>query len=234
MTKRLIDARRSRRKVRWALDLANLAAACFALVLLAGCSTPQALPDNRKSQNTFNWNPVLPPDLRRVAVLPITCEGGSFDDTEGRDALAPILQAELARTKRFEVVPISSEALEKQTGKPSLCDSEVLPSDLFDWLKNFCGCDAVLFCRLTTFQCYPPLAVGWRMRLVDLRSRNTLWATDEVFDAGQGTPCQQSRLHQWLGLGCPAQTTEEWLQQNSPRHFGQMALAKVFSTLPDP
>ncbi|MGH7868841.1 MAG: hypothetical protein ACREP9_14720 [Candidatus Dormibacteraceae bacterium] len=222
------------REANAALAPAKFAAACLALVFLAGCAAPQVRSDDHNTLNTFNWTPMLPADLRRVALLPITCEGKTLDDTEGRDALEPILQAELARTKRFEVVSISPEALEKQTGKPFLCDDDLLPSDLFDWLKNSCGCDAVLFCRLTSFQAYPPLTVGWRMRLVHLRSRNTLWAADQVFDAGQGTPCPQSRLPQWLGLGCPAQTTEEWLQQNSPRHFGQMALAKLFSTLPDP
>lgn len=223
-----------RRFALWpAFILGKLAATCLVLAVLAGCSTPAVHPDERKTQNTFNWTPMFPSDLRRVAVLPITCEGRQVEDTDGRDALEPILEAELARTRRFEVVPIRSEELEKRTGRADWCDTDLLPSDLFDWLKNSCGCDAVLFCRLTTFQSYPPLSMGWRMRLVELRSRNTLWAVDEVFDAGQGTPCRQSRLNQWLGL-CPAQTTEEWLQQNSPRRFGQTALAKVFSTLPEP
>ncbi|HVV73461.1 MAG TPA: hypothetical protein VHI52_18455, partial [Verrucomicrobiae bacterium] len=69
---------------------------------------------------------------------------------------------------------------------------------------------------------------------VDLRTRNTLWAADQVFETRPGTPCWREDVVQWLGFDCPGNATDEWLLKSSPRRFGQVAVAKVLSTLPDP
>jgi len=53
--------------------------------------------------------------------------------------------------------------------------AEILPPDFLDSLQRVYGCDAVLFCELSTFRAYAPLAVGWRMKLVDVRTRQILW-----------------------------------------------------------
>ncbi len=218
--------------------LRRLRLAASILVCWVGATvgfTPEAHSGDTKSQNAFAWSPVLPADLRRVALLPLTCEAKSLDDAEGRDALEPILQQELLKARRFEVLSIAPDPLQKHTGQPSWRQEETLPADLFEWLKTASGCDAVLFCHLTAFQPYPSLLIGWRMRLVDLRTQTTLWAVDQVFDAGQMKPeGGKPPWTAWLGLDSGTGRSEEWALRNSPRRFGQYALARVFSTLPEP
>ena len=215
---------------------ASIIAGCLAIFAgLTGCTTtPKSSSSAGQTQNVFNWSRILPGDLRRVACLPVTSEAQTQEDTEGRDALEPILRAELIKAKRFEVMAISPEALEKRTGQTCWRQDAKLPGDLFDWLKASTGADAVMFCHLSVFHAYPPLTIGLKMRLVDLRTRNTLWAVDEVFDAQQLPSRETSPWVEWCGLDFLHSNSTAWRLQNSPRQFGQYAAAKILSTLPEP
>jgi hypothetical protein len=180
--------------------------------------------------NTFAYLRYLPPTLRRVAVLPLVSENSRGDLPEGCEALSPVLLDELNKTKKFEVVSISAEELRSHTGRTGWAGTEILPADFFDSLQNSCGCDAVLFCQLTVFRGYAPLAVGWRFKLVDVRSRQILWAADEVFDAGQPAVLNAAFHYQTAELhDCK---NDGWALQNSPRQFGQYAAAQLLATLP--
>ena len=185
-----------------------------------------------KPENIFRAAQQLPGDLKRVAVLPIACDGRRTDMSAGRDALGPVLIAELIKAKKFEVVVVSPEELSRLTGRAEWTGDEVLPAGILDSLKKEYGCDAVLFCQLTGFQAYPPLAVGWRLRLVDVRGQKTLWAGDEDFDAGKPAVIAGARRYQ---------QREQWqlntdpvggLALNSPRRFGQYTITCLLDTLP--
>src|SRR5690242_18832490 len=89
--------------------------------LLSGCAG--SAPWNHTSEwkpvyhpdNVFQYTPVLPFDLRRVAVLPLACDQRRTDLQDGCRSLDPILQSELIKTKKFEVVPVSCEVLSSRT-----------------------------------------------------------------------------------------------------------------------
>ena len=205
------------------------------VVLVPGCALPQlphhALTPGYRPRNVFAWNSVLPANLRRIALLPMDCDQNAPDMAGAKDALEPILLTEVAKLRRFEVVSISPEALLARTGQSAWGCEEALPSDLFPWLSESQGCDAVMFCKLTVFRGYAPLAVGWRMRLVDLRTRATLWAGDEVFDASQ--PSVQAGARRFQMACRPAHSAPDpWVMENSPRQFGQYAAAQLLGTLP--
>jgi len=192
-----------------------------------------AVPSRVRSDNTFQASPVLPRDLRRVAVLPVAWEGGSTDLSQGSETLGPILLAELIKTEKFEAVAVSPEDLQHQTGRQSWTGSEILPVNLLSSLQRVHGCDAVLFCQLTTFRPYAPQAVGWRMKLVDARTGSILWAVDREFDAKKEASLNHARLYstvrQWFS---PESANNQWRIENSPRQFGRHTLAQVLSTLP--
>jgi hypothetical protein len=151
---------------------------------------------------------------------------------DGRDALEPIVRSELAKIRKFEILPVSSEMLSSRTGQASWSCEETLPHDLFSWLSEARGCDAVLFCRLTVFRGFAPLAVGWRMRLVDIRTHSTIWAGDELFDASQPAVQSGARHYQLSVRQNCAPVPDEWVIENSPRQFGQYATAQLLATLP--
>ena len=125
------------------------------LVFVPGCALTQqgsrVLTPSYRPRNVFVWNSALPANLRRIAFLPMGCEQTMPEMVDARDVLEPIVSTELAKLHRFEIVPISSEALEAKTGQAAWSCEEALPGDLFAWLNDFRGCDAVLFCRLTVF-----------------------------------------------------------------------------------
>lgn len=213
------------------------AALLAVLVLLPGCALPQHAPRActaaYRPQNVFLWSSALPSNIQRVALLPMACDQSSPELLDGRDALEPIVRTELAKLRRFEILPISREALSDKTGQSAWGCEETLPTDLFGWLREARGCDAVLFCRLTVFRGYAPLAVGWRMRLIDLRTRATLWAGDEVFDASQAGVQTGARHYQLATRSSYAPCPDAWVIENSPRQFGQYAAARLLATLPN-
>jgi len=185
------------------LFLTVLLAVLGALALLTGCETPgAALADLRapyKPDNIFLAGGKLPGGLKRVAVLPLACDQRQTDLSSGRDALQPVLFAELIKTKHFEVVRISREELRRLTGREDWTGEEVLPANLLETLRKESGCDAVLFSELTEFRAYPPLAVGWRFKLMDVRGGKILWAGDEQFDAGNPAVIAGARRYQRRG-----------------------------------
>ena len=121
--------------------------------------------------------------------------------------------------------------LRSRTGQSGWTGAEVLPADFFESLRRAYGCDAVLFCQLTVFRAYAPLAVGWRMKMVDTRTRQILWAADEVFDAGQPSVLNGARHYQLAEHR--ASEPDDWGIRNSPRQFGQYAAAQLAARLPD-
>ncbi len=180
-----------------------------------------------KPDNVHRGTPRLAPYLRRVAVLPLACASDTVSLEAGRDALQPVLESELIRTKNFEVVKVSPERLRGRTGRTSWTGAEALPAAFFESMRAETDCDAVLFCQLTLFRGYAPLAIGWRMRLVDVHTRQTLWAVDEVFDATEPAVVRGARrFDQEPGDG--------WAILNSPRRFGTYAVSAVLATLPTP
>ena len=209
----------------------------IAWIAVSGCEMlpPQlsrAMVTPYKPHNTFAWGATLPSQIRRVALFPVACDEVRLEAVEGRDALEPVVLAELMKTHKFEVIQVTPEALRSKTGRASWSCEEALPADLLDWVCQSCNCDAVLFCKLTAFRGYAPLAVGWRMRLVDAHTRTTVWACDEVFDAG--LPSVQVAARQYRNTAGQNATgpADSWGMENSPRQFGQYAAAQLLGTLP--
>jgi hypothetical protein len=205
--------------------------------LLTGCTTIATPKDvvrgkSYHPQNVFVDGATLPKEVRRVVVLPLVCDEKDINLDEGRTQLEPVLMSELIKTKKFEVVPSDSAFLKNRTSRAEWAGEQTLPPEFFSLLRENSGCDAVLFARLTVFRPYPPLAVGWRVRLVDAQTGKTIWAADEVFDGGEAAVGNGARRHQLLEERVPSGAPDEWFVQNSPAKFGQYTAARLLATLP--
>jgi hypothetical protein len=165
-------------------------------------------------------------------VLPLACDDDNAVMADGRATLEPVLVSELIKTKKFEVVTSDGAFLKNRSGRADWTSEEVLPPDLFALLRENSACDAVLFARLTVFRAYPPLAVGWRLRLVNAETGRTIWSADEVFNGGEPSVKDGARRHQLIAERDPSGAPDEWLIQNSPAKFGQYTAASLFATLP--
>jgi hypothetical protein len=227
-------------------------------IIFAGCVAPAGdvgwAQENSSLGNVFTAAPVLPPDVKRVLVLPLASEASSGTLSDGCEMLAPVLRAELVKTGRFEIVAAHPETLRRCTGRLSWTGEEALPTNFFDALQQVYGCDAVMFCQLTVFRPNAPLAIGWRLKLTEVRTKKILWAVDEVFDARNRAVAKsalQFKKHQQRPHRLPHNLLDlldvlsvcagtetlpasegQWVILHSPLYFGQYSAAKVLATLP--
>jgi hypothetical protein len=192
----------------------------------------------------------LPATLKRVLILPLAHEHSAADLSSGCELLCPVIRSELIKTKTFEVISADAKTVQGLTGQADWTGAEALPPDFFGSLQRVYGCDAVLFCELSSFHAYPPLAVGWRMKLVDLSSQKIIWAADVVFDAGDPSVCKSAEAYQrrqqgveqpttffkrvwiWMNRQPEPATDDQWTILNSPRYFGEFSAATLLQTLP--
>lgn len=207
--------------------------------------------DSGSAVNIFISSFQLPEDVKRVVMLPPASDVFNGPLSDACQMLGPVLQAELIKAGRFEVVAAEPETLRNCTGRLSWTGEEALPTNFFDSLKQFYGCDAVLFCHLTVFRSSPPLAIGWRLKLVDIKTGKIIWAVDQIYDANnpdvakaakqyekERQPHQSTTFHIYSFLAWCINTPtrsvldDQWNILHSPRYFGQFSAQQLLKTLP--
>jgi hypothetical protein len=205
--------------------------------LLLGCKS--LLPANDmvigpvyRPSNVYRASAVMPPTLRRVAVLPLTAASSDAAAEEGRLALDPVLATELNKTRAFETVFLTPEQMIKLTGQARWSAADSLPTNLVKSIQQSVGSDAILFSELSQFRAYPPIAIGWHFKLVECQENQILWSVDEVFDSGDGSVANAARMYYKEHLRQPEPLADSLSIFSSPRRFGQYTLSAAFSTLP--
>lgn len=214
-----------------------LVALLAVLVSVTGCKTTGRLNDpiigaGYQPKNVYTTFDQLPISMRRVAVLPLTCDANTSEQQYGRQVLEVVLSEELGKTKKFELIPVTGEQLRVWTGRTSWRAEEKLPADLLKKLQQELGCDAVLFSRLTQYRAYPPLTVGFSLKLVEISTTEFFWVVDEVFDATEPGVVNSARRYQLTREHLPAALSDSRSILNSPSGFGRYAANSVFQTLP--
>lgn len=208
----------------------------FVAVFACGCTSPlvsrSVFGPTFEPTNIYQSAAALPIPTRRVAVLPLTVRTHGRAMDAGRDALQPVLLAELSKAKAFETVFVTGEDLRAWTGKPAWTAEEALPRGFLERLRQATACDAVLFCQLTVYRPYSPLAVGWSLKLVESKQGQIWWAADEVFDAGQPGVMNAVRFYDATQQQELHRSPDEWMALNSPRRFGQYSLHTLLAKLP--
>ncbi|MBL9137225.1 MAG: hypothetical protein JNK85_15235 [Verrucomicrobiales bacterium] len=182
--------------------------------------------------NVYLGGEKLPRSLKRVAVLPVTARGVDPELGGSRATLEQVLQTELGKHARFEVVPVMPDNLRQWTGRSQWATTDRFPTNFFDRLREGTGCDAVLFAQVTDFRAYPPLAVGWRLQLLDCDGLQVWWAVDEHFDASEPAVANAARRYHLEHAGKPAELTDTGEILYSPRRFGSYAANAVVATCP--
>jgi hypothetical protein len=227
----------------------GLALALVAAVLSSGCHVipkmPNAVQDmgpRYHPSNIYRRTNSLPAEIRRVALLPVMTPGTSTFLQAGVETLSPIVYSEVEKTRRFEVIPVSPQQLKQWTGKIGWRTDEVLPPNFFAAVSENTGCDAILFCQLTRFQPYQPMAIGWKFSLVanppsgplsmQVVKAKIIWAVDEVVDAGEPSVSNGARDYYGQHIRSEEPSADASIILNSPSRFGQYTLATLLDTLP--
>jgi hypothetical protein len=215
--------------------LARLLTGLAAVLFLPACQTrtihlaPQA---HYKPTNVYRKAPFLDPDIKRVALLPMTALLPTEAYQAGIDSLQPLLHAELEKSKRFEVIVVTAEQMRRWTGQGSWRAEDKLPPDFFDRLREETGCQAVFFDQLTRYQPYQPIAIGWKLTLVVYKEHQIFWAADEVFDAGEESVANAARSYEGEYITSTSPLPDPNAILSSPSRFGQYTAHTLLSTLP--
>ncbi len=218
---------------------AAIAFGCIAVtisIFVTGCSQSrylrQALTPSYVPSNVFTEEPNLPANLRRVALLPSGAISDSAEMAFGLESMEPALRAALARVRTFELVPVSRDELRLLTGRSDWRPDDKLPPDLFDKLKEKLAVDAVLFSTLTAYRAYEPIAIGWRIKLIDADEPHIIWAVDEIFDARVPEVAAAAVRHAEHHRESASSLEESRSVLTSVRRFGHYAASAVVGTMP--
>jgi hypothetical protein len=197
----------------------------------AGWNPADWLGGRKPTLNVYRAAPELPADLRRVAVLPLHGPGSDLAP-ETRRNLEEALFTELLRSRFAEIVPVSDRQLRKLTGRETWTACEVLPEGFLEKLRQATEADAVLFVEVTAFRAYTPAVVGWRMRLVDLRSGCTWWAADELFDTADPSVVRAAQRFERTAGARAGGGSDGWRSLRAPGMLARMTVACLLATLP--
>lgn len=205
-------------------------------VLAAGCAEQprmrRALAQPYRPANMHQTTASLPSYLRRVAVLPLVAgEGTASDAALALGTLEPILLLELRKRAAFDVIPISRDQLRLWTGRTDWRQEEPLPPDFLSRIREQTGAEGLVFAQVAAYRPYPPLAVGWRLALVDTTTGTSHWSVDEVFDAGSVEVIKAAQTYARAQMNQPATELDSSAVLSSPSRFGQYAAAAVVATL---
>jgi hypothetical protein len=174
----------------------------------------------------------MDPEVKRVAILPMTTLQSTEAFQAGVDSLQPLLHAELEKAERFEMIVVTPEQLQNWTGQRVWRADEQLPPDFFDRLRDETGCQGVLFDQLTRYQPYQPMAVGWKLTLVFNKEHQIYWAADTVFDAGDDAVANAARDYASGHIITQSPIPDPNAILSSPSRFGQYTLHELLATMP--
>ncbi len=218
----------------------GLAGLLLAAFFTSGCQTtpwswdefPRPMAAAHTPSNVYLPN-ALPTDLRRVALLPLILPANSGEAEDSRLAMERALQQEILKGNRFELIVITPTQLREWTGKAQWSAEDKLPHDFFTSVREHAGCDALLFARVTRFRAYPPLTVGFNVKLIYGEApHRVLWAVDEVFDAGQPGVVSAATAFAKRNSTGSEHLSDGWSVLHSPEKFSQYAANAVVATLP--
>src|SRR5688572_18129390 len=90
------------------------------LVFVTGCQGPRKVSDivigpDHQLANFHRRDPIMPPEVKTVAVLPITGNAQDTDTNQGREQLEEVVKSELDKLGRFEAIYVTREQMKKWT-----------------------------------------------------------------------------------------------------------------------
>ena len=147
--------------------------------LAAGCNL--ARPLRPKAIDCYLAEPEDLASVRRIMVLPFRAEAGvQVDREQVRDAFV----AELQKLRRFEVVPLSTEAREDQELDASFARGRLSTEALVRLCERY-SLDGVFVGAVTSWRPYSPPHLGLRTQLVSVHSGAVVWAVDAIYDSAE-------------------------------------------------
>lgn len=206
-----------------------------AVLCLGGCESVPAIDDPVRfgpfyTPRNYSGDLMLPADIRRVVVLPVS--GAGVAPVETASSLDQVIVAALQQMQRFEVIPLSREECIRWFGAGDYPSTDALPHGFLEEIARRFAADAVLFTDLTVYRPYRPQTIGLRAKLATVRDVRLLWNFDEVISADDPAVANSAR-RRYLKTDRatqPLDLSASALQ--SPSRFATFAAEAMFATLP--
>lgn len=173
---------------------------------------------------------LLPPDLRRVAVLPVFAQTHHALDQAPFEAL---YHGELRRAGRFELFIVSEQTLRGILSRDAVSLHESFPKELMDYLSAR-GIDGVLQLNVPEYRPYRPLVVGISARLFSLNSGSVLWKVDESFRASEKRTVASAREYALAHKTDRYPNNDSFAVLRGPLLFSEFVLHTIVTSLPPP
>lgn len=138
---------------------------------------------------------VWPAAITRVAILPLHDNHGTLLPAS-LDQFDQVWARALDATQRAEFVSVSRSAARDLFGRDPWESTTALRPGWTDRLAAATGAQAVFFVDITSLKPYPPLALGFRIKLVRLSDATVLWASDEYWDSQNAQHAERMKLYQ--------------------------------------
>ena len=103
--------------------------------------------------------------------------------------------------------------------------------DQISAIRETLKCDAVLLGTITEFRPYPHMIIGLRLKLLDLRDGQLLWALEQVWDGADKATEQRAKSHFMAPKGSGVAPLQEQLATVSPLEFIRFVSYEVAATL---
>ena len=205
-------------------------------LLLAGCMQGPKLIDQARlgpfyTPRNYAGEVLLPASVHRVLVLPVYA--GTIAPPETAITLDTVVVTALHKQMRFEVVSITREEAQRRLGASEFSSVAALPHGFLELLRDYYGCEAILFIDLIAYQPYYPQVIGFRSKLAIVKDMHLLWNFDEVFSAANPAVMNSVRrfyYHDDSRANVPVDFSSTALQ--SPSRFAAYAADAMFKTLP--
>jgi hypothetical protein len=202
--------------------LKTLAALCFILPLaltLSGCSRyGSSSSASGVSKNLSAIKSVCLVELQNKTIYPQI----SGDITES-------LHQSLQKKQRFTL------SLLKQTDE-AWSTLEVRPDSAYTLEQlmsahKLLGVDALLMGTVTSYSPYPRMAMGLQLKLVDLRTGQTVWAIEQIWDTADKATQERIKKYFDKQLRSDFSTIGEQLANLSPINFIKFITYEVIETM---
>jgi hypothetical protein len=158
-------------------------------LLLLCCCSPLSPSPAKKPINSYLADPRDLHNVRRVMVLPFTASSGVTGDAE---RVRSAYVAELAKLRRFEIVPLPTSAQEVEVLNQGLLEGS-MSTDATVRLCNHFHLDGLLLGVITSWRPYTPQHLGLRTQLLSVHSGTTVWAADAIYDCNDQTTINDLR-----------------------------------------
>ena len=98
-------------------------------------------------------------------------------------------------------------------------------------IRQTLKCDGVLLGTVTEYRPYPHMAVGLRLKLLDIRDGRLLWALEQVWDSADKTTKERTKDYFKTEKGSGFEPLNEQLATVSPIEFLKFVSYEVGATL---